>query len=162
MKEPIKNHNKYLGIADQTRSNIHGVTMHEAGEIIRRTGIEKGYVPISEYKLDIGDGSKRRIDWVWVKKDMQTLVAAFEIEGGNVNTNSVDFDLKKLKFLCSKHTIKHCYIAIYNVRFDQINMKWKTLSGTGKNIALKKIDKEKIIKLLSESELLNLISLDIK
>jgi len=154
----LSDDNLFYGIPDPSRQGVDGVTMHDTDEIIRRVGIAKGYVPISEYRVDIGDGTKRQIDWVWVKKNLKTVVAAFEIEGSNVPSNSVDFDVRKLKFINKQHADAKCFIVTYSVRFDQEHLKWITLKNTGKKRFEVKAGSDNTIKWLPESELRSLIN----
>jgi len=94
------------GLAESAKDQGRGLTPHEFGEVLRRLGLACGCIPVAEYKVDVRkvdllrQAAKPRrngeIDWVWLDR-ANRLVAAFEIEGGNVGSGSIGKDLRSLE-----------------------------------------------------------------
>ena len=74
------------------------LTLHEAGELIRRAALELGFIPISEHQVPskITESGFRYVDWVWCDPDTRSIVAAFEIEGADCPASTVDKDIDSL------------------------------------------------------------------
>jgi hypothetical protein len=127
--------------------------MHEAGELIRRAAIRKGYVAMSEYQVHgkTEDLKRRKIDWVWIDRNGK-LVAAFEIEGSDVGPQSVQYDVRKLM----RMRIRHRFIVVYGMRLRR-KTNGRTceceLNKSGHTIIKKEIGKRKI-RFVSEAALL--------
>jgi len=84
--------------SENDRAEPGMLTVHEAGELIRRAGLELGLIPKPEHQVpsDITKTGKRLIDWVWFDQKSSKAVAAFEIEGANCRQEPVDKDLDSL------------------------------------------------------------------
>lgn len=57
--------------------------LHDLGELLRREGLRRGFVPLSEFKVGVLPGGQNtaKVDWVWRKGPWGDVIAAFEIEG---------------------------------------------------------------------------------
>lgn len=115
------------GLGDYTPANgwlpPGGLTLHDMGELIRRAGIQAGFIVESEHWVSLGDGFRiRKIDWAWLSKARTVagsrrpqVVVAFEIEGPNVPPKSVKNDLARFK--ASEAEI--CVIALYQINSNR-------------------------------------------
>lgn len=71
-----------------------GFTLHEVGELLRRHGRASGFIVETEHRPI--PGRKHAIDWVWISGKSGRVVAAFEIEGRDVDVRSTQRDAMKM------------------------------------------------------------------
>ncbi len=88
-------------------------SIREAGEKIRRLGIERGFEVVEEYPVRInGIGPLLKIDWVWLSHGKP--VAGFEVEGADVPIKgSIIPDCAKLTEL----GVNFCFVVTYAARY---------------------------------------------
>jgi hypothetical protein len=89
------------------------LTMHEIGELLRRAGRAADLAVTSEYHP--WPGKRNKIDWVWWEDHTQsTAIAAFEVEGRDVQARSAVADRKKLGALAARKQ----FVILFQVDHD--------------------------------------------
>ncbi|TDF34767.1 hypothetical protein EYS14_23760 [Alteromonadaceae bacterium M269] len=86
------------------------LSIHDAGETIRRIGLTAGLIPIPEFRVTTPK-QKRVIDWVWITPSKQ-VVAAFEIDG--INCAKVTYEKATESLGAIDCELK--YLVLYQVR----------------------------------------------
>jgi hypothetical protein len=100
-----------------SRHGQPGMTLVEVGEVIRRMGHAQGFEVIAEYPIAL-DGKRGKLDWVWRSANGK-VVQAFEVEGANAPTHSINGDTAKFNALraLQPRPAVACTVVAYSVRF---------------------------------------------
>ncbi len=98
----------------------NALTLHDLGELIRRTGLDAGFIVESQFSVPRApDGTNvRKIDWVWLHANSPNPVVAFEIEGRDLPLKSLKADIRRLG--ASRAAMK--VIALYQVDHNRTMM----------------------------------------
>jgi len=79
------------GLGNYTPTTPRGhLRLHDLGELLRRDGLRRGLVPLTEHKVGVLPWGQHtgKIDWVWRRGHDGPVVAAFEIEGRDASFKS--------------------------------------------------------------------------
>ncbi|MFO1395562.1 MAG: hypothetical protein U1F48_00720 [Burkholderiales bacterium] len=125
----------------------NALTLHDLSELIRRGGLQAGFIVESQFNVKPAAKNVRKVDWVWLNKsDPRTPVVAFEIEGRDVHPDCVAADVDRMRTSGARLRV----IALYQVDHNRVMMRNPPFGCAPKAWVKKHAGKSKVSVFLDE------------